>query len=76
VDVLQQEPLRLPHPLAEFENVVFTCHYASMSEESYASMRRQVSDQTVQILRGEFPLHLVNPQVKDLPQCRLRRDNG
>jgi D-3-phosphoglycerate dehydrogenase len=76
LDVLQQEPLRLPHPLTEFENVVFTCHYASMSEESYASMRRQVSEQTVQILRGEFPLHLVNPRVKDLPQCRLRRDNG
>jgi D-3-phosphoglycerate dehydrogenase len=75
LDVLQQEPLRLPHPLAEFENVVFTCHYASMSEESYAIMRQQVSEQTVQILRGEFPRHLVNPRVNDLPQCRLRRGN-
>jgi len=76
LDVLQQEPLRLPHPLTEFDNVVFTCHYASLSEESYAIMRQQVSEQTVQILRGEFPQHLVNLQVKDLPQCRLRRDNG
>jgi D-3-phosphoglycerate dehydrogenase len=76
LDVLQQEPLRLPHPLTEFENVVFTCHYASLSEDSYASMRRQVSEQAVQILHGEFPRHLVNPRVKDLPQCRLRRDNG
>ncbi len=72
LDVLQQEPLRLPHPLTEFENVVFTCHYASLSEESYASLRRQVSEQTVQILHGEFPKNLVNVQVKDLPQCRLR----
>ena len=76
LDVLQQEPLRLPHPLTEFENVVFTCHYASLSEESYAIMRQQVSEQTVQILRGEFPRHLVNLRVKDLPLCRLRRDNG
>jgi D-3-phosphoglycerate dehydrogenase len=75
LDVLQQEPLRLPHPLAEFENVVFTCHYASLSEESYAIMRQQVSEQAVQILRGEFPDHLVNPRVKDLPQCRLRKSN-
>jgi len=75
LDVLQQEPLRLPHPLAEFENVVFTCHYASLSEQSYASMRKQVSEQTVQILRGEFPRHLVNLRVKDLPQCRLRKDH-
>jgi D-3-phosphoglycerate dehydrogenase len=74
LDVLQHEPLRLPHPLTEFENVVFTCHYASLSEESYASMRRQVSEQAVQILHGEFPKNLVNPQVKDLPQCRLRKN--
>jgi D-3-phosphoglycerate dehydrogenase len=76
LDVLQHEPLRLSHRLAEFDNVVFTCHYASLSEQSYASLRKQVSEQTVQILRGEFPLHLVNPQVKDLPQCRLRRGDG
>ncbi len=76
LDVLQNEPLRLPHPLAEFENVVFTCHYASLSESSYASMRRQVSDQIVQIIRGEFPKNFVNPQVKDLPQCRLKKNES
>ena len=76
LDVLQQEPLRLPHPLTEFENVVFTCHYASMSEESYVIMRQESSEQAVQIIRGEFPRHLVNVRVKDLPQCRLRRDDG
>jgi D-3-phosphoglycerate dehydrogenase len=76
LDVLQQEPLRLPHPLTEFENVVFTCHYASLSEESYAIMRQQVSEQTVQILRGEFPQHLVNVRVRDVPQCRLRKNHG
>jgi len=72
LDVLHQEPLRLPNPLAEFENVVFTCHYASLSEESYAIMREQTSKQAVQILRGEFPQNLVNVQVKGTPQCRLR----
>jgi D-3-phosphoglycerate dehydrogenase len=73
LDVLQQEPIRLPHPLTEFENVVFTCHYASLSEESYTIMRQQTSEQAVQILRGEFPQNLVNPQVKDVPNCRLRK---
>lgn len=76
LDVLQQEPIRLPHPLTEFENVVITCHYASLSEESYASLRRQVSEQAAQILRGEFPRNLVNVRVKDLPHCRLRRDRS
>jgi D-3-phosphoglycerate dehydrogenase len=76
LDVLQQEPLRLPHPLTEFENVVFTCHYASLSVEAYASLRQQSSEQAVQILHDKFPKNLVNPRVKDLPQCRLRKDNG
>ncbi len=76
LDVLQHEPLRLPHPLMEFENVVFTCHYASLSEDSYAILRQQTSLQAVQIIRGEFPQHLVNHGVKDLPQCRLRKENG
>ena len=76
LDVLQQEPIRLPHPLTEFENVVLTCHYASLSEESYAIMRRQVSAKAVQILRGEFPQDLVNVRVRDVPQCRLRRDQA
>jgi D-3-phosphoglycerate dehydrogenase len=76
LDVLQQEPIRLPHPLTEFENVVITCHYASLSEESYAIMRKQTSEQTVQILHREYPQNLVNVQVKDAPQCRLRRNDS
>ena len=69
-----RNPCACPIRLTEFENVVFTCHYASLSEESYAIMRQQVSEQAVQILRGEFPTNLVNVRVKDLPQCRLRKE--
>lgn len=72
LDVLETEPPRIPHPLLEFANVVVTCHYASCSFEAYADLRRSVSAQTAQILRGEFPKHLVNLRVRDIPQCRLR----
>ena len=72
LDVLQEEPIRLPHPLLKFDNVVFTCHYASLSEESYANMRQQVSEQSVQVIQGEFPRHLVNSLVRSSPHCRLR----
>ena len=72
LDVLEHEPPRIPHPLLEFDNVVVTCHYASCSFEAYADLRRSVSSQAAQILRGEFPAHLVNSQVRDLPQSRLR----
>lgn len=73
LDVLEHEPPQMPHPLLDFDNVVVTCHYASCSLEAYADLRRIVSEQAAQILRGEFPKHLVNGEVKDLPQCRLRK---
>jgi phosphoglycerate dehydrogenase-like enzyme len=73
LDVLEQEPPRVPHPLFQFENVVFTCHYASCSVEAYARLCREMSEQAGQILSGEFPRHLVNTRVTDLPQCRLRK---
>lgn len=74
LDVLETEPPSIPHPLLDFDSVVVTCHYASCSFEAYADLRRSVSLQTAQILRGEFPTHLVNARVRDLPQCRLRKE--
>ncbi len=71
LDVLETEPPKIPHPLLDFDNVVVTCHYASCSLEAYADLRRSISEQAAQILRGELPRHLVNKHVKDLPQCRL-----
>lgn len=73
LDVLETEPPKIPHPLLDFDNVVVTCHFASCSLEAYADLRRSVSEQAAQILRGEFPRHPVNTRVRDLPQCRLRK---
>jgi D-3-phosphoglycerate dehydrogenase / 2-oxoglutarate reductase len=73
LDVLEAEPPPASHPLFKFENVVFTGHFASCSVEAYADLRRQVSEQVAQILRGEFPSHLVNSEVRSRPQCRLGR---
>lgn len=72
LDVLEDEPPRIPHPLLDFDNVVVTCHYSSCSFEAYADLRRTVSEQVAQILRGEFPRYLVNTEVRNLPHCRLR----
>jgi phosphoglycerate dehydrogenase-like enzyme len=63
--------LRPSNELFKFENVVFTSHYASCGVESYAEMRRHVSEQAAEILRGKFPHNLVNREVMNLPQCRL-----
>ena len=73
LDVLEKEPQTGPHPLFDLENVVLTCHYASCSVEAYANLGLQISQQASQFLKGEFPTHLVNPEVKSKPQLRLRR---
>ncbi len=73
LDVLEKEPQKGPHPFFELENVVLTCHYASCSLEAYANMGLQISQQASAMLRGEFPHHLVNQDVKDTPQLRLRK---
>ena len=72
LDVLEIEPPGIPHPLLNFDHVVVTCHYGSCSLEAYADLRRTVSEQAAQILRGEFPRYLVNTRVKVQPHCRLR----
>jgi D-3-phosphoglycerate dehydrogenase / 2-oxoglutarate reductase len=72
LDVLEQEPPKLPHPLLKFDNVVVACHYGSCSLEAYANLRQTVSKQAADILRGNFPKNIVNPQVKNQPHCRLR----
>ena len=73
LDVLEVEPPPPSHPLFKFENLVFTSHFASCSVEAFADLRRQVSEQVAQILRGQFPTHLVNSEVRSQPQCRLGR---
>ncbi len=76
LDVLEQEPPSTSNGLFKLENIVFTSHYASCSVEAYSDLRRQVSEQVAEILRGESPCNLVNPEVINLPQCRLRRGEG
>ena len=73
LDVLETEPQRGPHPFFELDNVVLTSHYASCSLEAYANMGLQMSQQASQLLKGDFPTHLVNPEVKGRPQLRLQR---
>jgi D-3-phosphoglycerate dehydrogenase len=73
LDVLEEEPPPAFHHLLRFENVVLTSHYASYSTTAYGDLRRQISEQAAEIVRGEFPDHLVNSEVNVQPQCRLVR---
>jgi D-3-phosphoglycerate dehydrogenase len=63
LDVLEKEPPDPNDPILDLDNVVFTPHYASYSEDAFQEVREKAARQIVQVLRGEIPTCLVNREV-------------
>jgi len=64
LDVTEPEPLEPGHPLLHMEQAIVTPHAAWYSEEGRADLKRRVAEEAVRVLlRGEPPLHCVNPEV-------------
>jgi D-3-phosphoglycerate dehydrogenase len=63
LDVQQQEPPDLSRPPFSDPRVIVTPHAAFFSRESVTDLRRRVSRQVVDRLRGELPENVVNPAV-------------
>jgi len=64
LDVLEKEPPDPDDPLLALDNVVFTPHYASYTEEAYLELRTKAAQNVASVLRGEWPKYLLNPEVK------------
>ncbi len=69
LDVLEQEPPDPADPILKLDNVVFTPHYASYTEEAYQELQKKTGENAAAVLRGEFPKYVFNPEVK--PTARL-----
>ena len=63
LDVTDPEPAQPDNPLLHLENVVVTPHVASATPEGKTRMFVGALQQVVQVLKGERPPHLVNPEV-------------
>jgi D-3-phosphoglycerate dehydrogenase len=63
LDVTEPEPLDPASPLLRMDQVIVTPHAAWYSEEGHGDLKRRVAEETVRVLRGERPLHCVNPEV-------------
>lgn len=70
LDVWKQEPPPLDHPLLALDNVVATYHTAGVSHEGRRNVTRMAAEQVLQLVRGERPPHLINPEVWDVFQVR------
>jgi phosphoglycerate dehydrogenase-like enzyme len=63
LDVFPSEPPPPDHPLLRTANVLLAPHIGSFTRESVARMSAGSATQVLQVLRGERPPHLVNPDV-------------
>lgn len=72
VDVWDQEPPPLDHPLLAMDNVFATFHVAGVTHESRRNVAAISAQQIVAVLAGERPPRLINPEV--WPHFVKRRD--
>ncbi|MBU1205478.1 MAG: C-terminal binding protein [Proteobacteria bacterium] len=76
LDVTEPEPLPPDSPLLKLDNVILTGHTAWASPRSWNLINTWHIHEAVRVMRGEWPIGLVNPEVKDRPNVRgpLRQD--
>lgn len=63
LDVFEREPPRPDNPLLHRDDVVATPHVASATGAGKDRLWHMAITQALQVLRGERPPHLVNPEV-------------
>lgn len=63
LDVFDPEPPDRANPLLSMDNVVATPHLSSFTDEGRVRMGVGVAEQVLQVLRGERPQFLADPQV-------------
>jgi phosphoglycerate dehydrogenase-like enzyme len=69
LDVFDEEPLPLDHPLRRMDNTVITPHLGYVTNESYGIMYSEAAGDIQAFLSGRF-IRVVNPEVVDRPNLR------
>ena len=64
LDVFEEEPTPADNPLLKMDNVIVTPHSAGSSDRSRIAAQTQVGQETARLLRGTFPMSIVNPEVR------------
>jgi D-3-phosphoglycerate dehydrogenase / 2-oxoglutarate reductase len=70
LDVLTSEPVKMFNPLLKLDNVILTGHSAHYSDQAWARQGCAPVDEIRRIISGQWPLGLVNPQVKSVYLAR------
>lgn len=73
LDVFAEEPLPGDSALRALPNVILSPHMAGITRESLDRIGEQATKQTIDLLTGKIPEHLVNPEARPSIQERLDR---
>ena len=76
LDVWDQEPPPLDHPLLAMDNVYATFHVAGVTHEARRNVAAISAEQIVGVLAGERPPRLINPEVWPAFEKRRNRILG
>ena len=76
LDVFEQEPTPADNPLLSMDNVTVTPHTAGASKAAMVLRLEQIGQETARILRGTWPMSLVNPEVRAKIPLRRPADNA
>lgn len=76
IDVWDQEPPPLDHPLLAMDNVYATFHVAGVTHEARRNVAAIAAEQIVGVLAGERPPRLINPEVWPVFEKRRTRFLG
>ena len=71
LDVWDQEPPPLDHPLLAMDNVYAPFHTAGVTHEARRNVASIAADQIIALFAGERPARLINPEVWPALQKRL-----
>ncbi|HYK34311.1 NAD(P)-dependent oxidoreductase [Alloacidobacterium sp.] len=72
LDVFEREPLSADSPLLRMENVILSSHSIAWTEELFRDMGRIDCEGALAIYRGEVPENVVNAQVLNQPNFRMK----
>jgi len=76
LDVWDQEPPPLDHPLLKFDKVVASFHTAGVTHEARRNMAAIAAEQIVAALKGGRPPRLINPEVWPVYAARFEAALG
>ncbi|HEX2924024.1 MAG TPA: phosphoglycerate dehydrogenase [Chloroflexota bacterium] len=63
LDVFEREPLEADSPLRTLDNVYLSAHAAGVTSDARRRSGSTAAENLVRVLRGEKPIHIVNPEV-------------